>query len=155
MLSKFSFCYSKNKISNNELSYLKRNQRSLQLVIFSWDSPEFSEMSSGLIKINCYNNPWEIVWNWKISMKHVYRILRKIGRYFFPQHAGFDLSSTSTYTMMKLKKSGIPKKNRDKNDDFVYSIPLFCCRFFFLNKIEIIDALGVVFFLNKAIKVYY
>jgi hypothetical protein len=37
---------------------------------------------------------------------------------FIPQHAGFDLSSTSTYTRMKLKKSGIPK-----NDDFVYSIP--------------------------------
>ena len=39
-----------------------------------------------------------------------YRILRTIGRYFFPQHAGFDLSSTSTYTIMKVKKSGIPKK---------------------------------------------
>jgi hypothetical protein len=56
---------------------------------------------------------------------------------------------------MKLKKSGIPKKNLDKNDDFVYSIPLFCCRFFFLNKIKIMDVLGVVFVLNKAIKVYY
>jgi hypothetical protein len=32
---------------------------------------------------------------------------------------------------MKLNKSGIPEKNLDKNDDFVYSIPLFCCRFFF------------------------
>ena len=42
---------------------------------------------------------------------------------FSPQHAGFDLSSTSTYTRMKLNKSGIPKKNLDKNDDFVYSIP--------------------------------
>jgi hypothetical protein len=31
---------------------------------------------------------------------------------------------------MKLKKSGIPKKNLDKNDDLVYSIPLFCCSFF-------------------------
>ena len=41
--------------------------------------------------------------------------------FFFPQHAGFDLSSTSTYTRMKLKKSGIPKKNLYKNDDFVYS----------------------------------
>jgi hypothetical protein len=56
---------------------------------------------------------------------------------------------------MKLKKSGIPKKNLDKNDDFVYSIPLFCSRFFFLNKIEIVDVLGVVFVLNKEIKVYY
>ena len=55
----------------------------------------------------------------------MYHILRTIGRYFFSQHAGFDLSSTSTYTRMKLKKSGIPKKNLDKNDDFVYSIPLF------------------------------
>jgi hypothetical protein len=35
---------------------------------------------------------------------------------------------------MKLKKSEIPQKNLDKNDDFVYSIPLFCCSFFFLNK---------------------
>ena len=61
----------------------------------------------------------------------------------------------STYTRMKLKKSGIPKKNLDKNDDFVYSIPLFCSRFFFLNKIEIVDVLGVVFVLNKEIKVYY
>ena len=42
----------------------------------------------------------------------------------------------------------------DKNDDFVYSIPLFCGRFFFLNKIVIIDVLGG-FFLNKAIQVYY
>jgi hypothetical protein len=54
----------------------------------------------------------------------------------------------STYTRMKLKKSGIPKENLDKNDDFVYSIPLFCCRFFFLNKIEIIDVLGIVFVLT-------
>ena len=81
-----------------------------------------------------------------------YRILRTIDRYFFSQHAGFDLSS---YTRMKLKKSGIPKKHLDKNDDFVYSIPLFCSRFFFLNKIEIVDVLGVVFVLNKEIKVYY
>ena len=35
------------------------------------------------------------------------------------------------YTRMKFKKSGIPQKILDKNDDFVYSIPLFCCRFFF------------------------
>ena len=35
------------------------------------------------------------------------------------------------------------KKNLDKNDDFVYSIPWICCRFFFLNKkTEIIDVLG-------------
>ena len=51
--------------------------------------------------------------------------------FFPPQHAGFDLSSTSTYTRMKLKKSGIPQKNLNKNDDFVYSTPLFCCSFFF------------------------
>jgi hypothetical protein len=39
--------------------------------------------------------------------------------------------------------------NLDKNDYFVYSIPLF------LNKKTcIIDVLGVIFFLNKAIKVY-
>ena len=31
----------------------------------------------------------------------------------------------------------------------------FAVGFFFLNKIEIIDVLGVVFALNKAIKVYY
>jgi hypothetical protein len=55
--------------------------------------------------------------------KFLDNILRTIGRYFFPQHAGFDLSSTSTYTRMKLKKFGIPKKNLYKNDDFVYSIP--------------------------------
>jgi hypothetical protein len=54
---------------------------------------------------------------------------------------------------MKLKKSGIPKKNLDKNDVFVYSTSL--CRGFFLNKIEIIDVLGVVFVLNKTIKVYH
>ena len=30
--------------------------------------------------------------------------------------------------------------------NFVYSIPLFCCRFFFLNKIEIINVLGVISF---------
>jgi hypothetical protein len=30
--------------------------------------------------------------------------------YFFPPHAGFDLSPTSTYIRMKLKKSGITKK---------------------------------------------
>ena len=56
---------------------------------------------------------------------------------------------------MKLIKSGIPQQNLHKNDDFVYSIPLFCCNFFFLNKkTEIIDVLGVIFFLNKAIKTY-
>jgi hypothetical protein len=56
---------------------------------------------------------------------------------------------------MKLKNSGIPPKNLDKNDDFVYSIPLFCCRVFFLNKkTEIIVVLGVIFFFkysNKSI----
>jgi hypothetical protein len=31
-----------------------------------------------------------------------------------------QISSTSTYTRMKLKNSGIPPKNLDKNDDFVY-----------------------------------
>ena len=41
---------------------------------------------------------------------YIYRILRTIGQYFFSQYAGFDLSSTLTYTRMKLKKSGIPKK---------------------------------------------
>jgi hypothetical protein len=66
--------------------------------------------------------------------------------YFFPQHAGFDLSSTSTYARIKFKKSGIPKKNLDKNDDFVYRYLYFAVGFLFLNKIEIIDVLGVVFF---------
>jgi hypothetical protein len=28
------------------------------LAIFSWDSPKFSEMSSGLVKLNCYKYPW-------------------------------------------------------------------------------------------------
>ena len=65
---------------------------------------------------------------------------------FPPQHAG-SLWLASTYSRMKLKKYGIHKKNLDKNDDFVYSIPLFCCSFFFLNKkTEIIDVLGVIFF---------
>ena len=44
----------------------------------------------------------------------------------------FSLNTlASTYTRMKLKKNGIPKKNLDKNDDFIYSRPWICCRFFF------------------------
>jgi hypothetical protein len=61
-------------------------------------------------------------------------------QYFFPLN-----TPALTY-----QKYGIPQKNLD----FVYSIPLFCCRFFFLNKTEIIDVLGVIFFLNKAIEVW-
>jgi hypothetical protein len=48
--------------------------------------------------------------------------------------------------------------NLDKNDDFVYStknVYLYFAVGLFLNKkIRIIDVLGVIFFLNKAIKVY-
>jgi len=54
---------------------------------------------------------------------------------------------------MKLKKSGIPKKNLDKNDDFVYSILYFAVGFF-LNKKTKSSMFLVLFFLNKAIKVY-
>ena len=82
-------------------------------------------------------------------------MLQTIGRYFFPQHAGFDLSSTSTYTRMKLKKSGIPKKISIKMTILFTVYLYFAVGFFFLNKIEIIDVLGVVVFLDKAIKVYY
>jgi DNA-directed RNA polymerase subunit N (RpoN/RPB10) len=35
----------------------------------------------------------------------------------------------------------------------VVGIPLFCCRFFFLNKIEIIDVLGVVWVLRIFMKI--
>ena len=48
--------------------------------------------------------------------------------------------------------------NLDKNDDFVYStknVYLYFAVGLFLNKKNcIIDVLGVIFFLNKAIKVY-
>ena len=77
----------------------------------------------------------------------LYRIFRTIGRFFF-----FSTRWLRLIIHIDLYKDEV-KKNLYKNDDFVYSIPLFCCRFFFLNKIEIIDVLGVVFFLNKAIKV--
>ena len=83
-----------------------------------------------------------------------YRFLRTIGRYFFSSTRWLRPIVHIDLYKDEVKKSGIPKKNLDKNDDFVYSIPLFCCRFFFLNKIEIVDVLGVVFVLNKAIKVY-
>ena len=49
--------------------------------------------------------------------------------------------------------------NLDKNDDFVHStknVYLYFAVGLFLNKkSRIIDVLGVIFFLNKAIKVYY
>ena len=48
--------------------------------------------------------------------------------------------------------------NLDKNDDFVYStknVYLYFAVGLFLNKkTRIINVLGVIFFLNKAIKVY-
>ena len=48
--------------------------------------------------------------------------------------------------------------NLDKNDDFVYSKKNVYLHFavgLYLNKkTRIIDVLGVIFFLNKAIKVY-
>ena len=48
--------------------------------------------------------------------------------------------------------------NLDKNDDFVHStknVYLYFAVGLFLNKkTRIIDVLGVIFFLNKAIKVY-
>jgi hypothetical protein len=51
---------------------------------------------------------------------------------------------------MKLKKSGISIKMK-----ILFTVYLYFAVGFFLNKIEIIDVLGVVFVLNKAIKVYY
>ena len=64
---------------------------------------------------------------------YYYRILRTIDRCFFPSTRWLrPIVHIDLYNArMKFKKSGIPKKNLDKNDDFVYSIPLFCCRFFF------------------------
>jgi hypothetical protein len=50
------------------------------------------------------------------------------------------------------------KINLDKNDDFVYSTKnvylYFAVGLFLDKKTRIIDVLGVIFFLNKAIKVY-
>ena len=76
-----------------------------------------------------------------------YRIIRTIGRYFFLSTRWLrPIVHIDLYKDEVKKNLESLKKNLDKNDDFVYSIPLFCCRFFFLNKIEIIDVLGVVFF---------
>ena len=48
--------------------------------------------------------------------------------------------------------------NLDKNDDFVHSTKnvyfYFAVGLFLNKKTRIIDVLGVIFFLNKAIKVY-
>jgi hypothetical protein len=48
--------------------------------------------------------------------------------------------------------------NLDKYDDFVYSTKIvylyFAVGLFLNKKTRIIDVLGVIFFLNKAIKVY-
>ena len=48
--------------------------------------------------------------------------------------------------------------NLDKNDDFVYSTKnvylYFAVGLFLDKKTRIIDVLGVIFFLDKAIKVY-
>jgi hypothetical protein len=48
--------------------------------------------------------------------------------------------------------------NLDKNDDFVYSTKkaylYFAVGLFLNKKTRIIDVLGVIFFLNKAINVY-
>ena len=79
-----------------------------------------------------------------IVLWYTYRILRTISRYFFFSTRWLRPIVHIDLYKDEVKKSGIPKKNLDKNDDFV-----------FLNKIEIIDVLGVVFVLNKAIKVYY
>jgi hypothetical protein len=43
---------------------------------------------------------------------------------------------------MKLKKSEIPQKNLDKNDDFVYSTPLFCCSFFYQTALVVSMGMG-------------
>ena len=77
-----------------------------------------------------------------------YRILRTIGRYFF----------SSTRWLRHIVHIDLYKDDVKKiliKMTILFTVPLFCCRFFFLNKIEIVDVLGVVFVLNKAIKVYY
>jgi hypothetical protein len=80
-----------------------------------------------------------------------YRILRTIGRYIF-----FPTRWLRPIVHIDLYKDEVKKISIKMTILFtVVSIPLFCCRFFFLNKIEIIDVLGVVYVLNKAIKVYY
>ena len=60
----------------------------------------------------------------------MYRILRTIGRYFFSSTRWLRPIVHIDLYKDEVEKSGIPKKNLDKNDDFVDSIPLFCCRFF-------------------------
>jgi hypothetical protein len=62
--------------------------------------------------------------------------------FFFPQHAGFDLSSTSTYTRMKLKKSGIPIKMTILFTVYLY----FAVGFFFRTRLKSSMFLVLFFF---------
>jgi hypothetical protein len=63
------------------------------------------------------------------------------GRYFFSSTRWLRPIVHIDLYKDEVKKIWNPqKKNLDKNDDFVYSIPWICCRFFFRNKkTEIID----------------
>ena len=72
-------------------------------------------------KRNRARHVWRVTFFLNSPTNTKYRILRAIGRYFFSLN-----TLASIY-----QKSGIPQKNLDKNDDFVYSIYLFCCRVFF------------------------
>ena len=128
-----------------------------------WETIFFKHSPKWRVDWNKYSPKWNRAHHvWRVTFflssptNTKYRILRMIGRYFFPLNM---LASTyrphrpiQGWSLKNLES--LKKKNFDKNDDFVYSITLFCCRFFFLNKkTEIIDVLCVIFFLNKAIKV--
>ena len=104
---------------------------------------------------------WEFFYSPKWNRaRHFWRVTFFLTRhqilYFTDDRSIFFSLKTlaSTYSRMKLKKSGIPQKNLDKNDDFVYSTPLFCCSFFFwIRRLKSSMFLVLFFFLNKAIKV--
>ena len=88
-------------------------------------------------------NAWQIILISLIIIKYIFLI------FIFNSHHLIQISIVEEYRIFRTK-------NLDKNDDFVYStknVYLYFAVGLFLNKKTcIIDVLGVIFFLNKAIK---
>jgi hypothetical protein len=91
-----------------------------------------------LLPTRTENMDWQILNKWSIFLCGHVSFLPTVTIEYkcFPQHAGFDLSSTSTYTRMKLKKSGIPKKKISIKVTIFFTVYLYFAVGFFWIRLK-------------------
>ena len=88
-----------------------------------WETIFFKHWNKYLPKWNRARHVRQVTFFFNSPTNTKYRILRTIGQYFFPSTLASTYRPHRPIQGWSLKKSGIPQKNLDKNDDFVYSIP--------------------------------